>query len=80
MTDIRHVLVPVEAEIPPGAMSMVELWRWAERQCCAIADEGEDPTVHYPLMCGMFLLKPPQHVERDRVAQVCFLNGVPADV
>lgn len=80
MAEIRHVQVPVDVEIPPGAMTMVELWRWAEKQCAAIADDDCDPNAYYPLVQGMMLLKHPQHVERDREAQVCFLVGVPADV
>lgn len=72
--------VPIPIEMAPGAMTMVELWRWAERQCVAIADDGHDPNHYHPLVQGLMLVKQPRHVERDREAQVCFLVGVPADV
>lgn len=74
------VSIPIPLDKSAGAMTMVELWRWAERQCNSIADEGRDPNHYHPLVQGLMLVKYPRHVERDSEAQVCFLVGVPADV
>lgn len=63
-------------EVPPGAMNMVELARWAAKQCNDIANDDDDPAHYYPLVRAHYLLQVPGYVERDRQEKLCFLNAI----
>lgn len=56
-------------------LNVVELHKYLGQQINAILDDGESPADYVLMVREHYLIRPPEHVTRDRMEKVVFLIG-----